>query len=316
MLHMKKSVVRLAVLAILVAGCNLQGGPESLPTRAIDPPSNPYQSTTRTPVTVTPTTPPSTTVPIIPTPTPFMHTIQPGETLYGIAISYNISFDKLISANPGLDPRLLIVGTEVIIPLAEEEDLPPTPTPYPLLVETPSCYPTAEGGLYCIALLENDQGTSLENISLAFNILDSDQELVKSELGFPPLNTLFPGQTIPVGVLLTEVGTNQIQISTSLLTAYPAPIQDPQVEISDYSLEYSQENTIAQVMGTFEILDTEDIERQVWIAGVGYHQGKPVALRKWISGLDLIQANSYTFDFVLYSLGPEIDRVELLVELH
>ena len=116
--------------------------------------------------------------------------------------------------------------------------------------------------------------------------------------------------------MLADLEPNQYQVSATLLTAYPATAQDPQVEISDYSLEYSQENTLAQIRGSFEILGADTSGKQVWIAGVGYHQGKPVALRKWISGPELDQAKSYTFDFVLYSLGPEIEKVELLVELH
>lgn len=315
MLLMKRSMVLAAGFVLLTTGCNIQPGSRADSTLTIAPPLNPYQSTTKTPAPLTPTSAFSTVEPNLPTPTPFKHAIEPGETLYGIAIKYNVSFDRLVSANPGLDPRLLTVGTEVIIPLTDEES-PPTPTPYPIISEKPACYPTTDGNLYCYALVENDQNISLENISLAFNIFNEDQELVRSQIGFSPLNTLFPGQKIPIGALIPDTAADQDLITTTLLTAYPSNLQNPLVLISDHSLEYFQENTNAHVMGTYEIL-VEDVEgRQVWVVGVGYHQGKPVAVRKWISTIDIEQGSPYPFDFYLYSLGPEIDSVQLFSELH
>ncbi len=316
MLHMKRSVILLVGFIIVAAGCNIQSGSNSISTLTIAPPENPYQSTTKTPTPQKPTITPTTAKPIIPTPTPFIHIVQKDETLYGIAVKYDVSFDRLVSANPGLDSSMLSVGTEVIIPLAEEEYRPPTPTPYSLPQDQLTCYPTADQGMYCYVLIENNQEFSLENISLAFNIFNADQELVNSQVAFPPLNTLFPGQKIPIGALIPDTQADQSQISTTLLSAYPSNLQDTLVVISDFSLDYDQENTIALVTGTYEILKEELMGRQVWIVGVGYNQGKPVALRKWISDTDIEQADPYSFEFLLYSLGPEIDQVQLFSELH
>jgi len=301
---------------MIAAGCNIQLDSGPSPTLTIAPPENPYQSTTKTPVPETPTLPPPTVEPIIATPTPFTHIVQPDETLYGIAVKYDVSLDRLVSVNPGLDSRLLTVGTEIIIPLAEEEYRPPTPTPYALAMEESVCYPTADQGLYCYALVENNQEFSVENISIAFNIFNAEQELVKSQIGFPPLNTLFPGQSIPVGALIPNVQANQNQISTTLLSAYPSNLQDPLVVITEYNLEYSQGDTIARVSGRFKILHEELLGGETWIVGIGYAQGKPVALRKWISNTDREQSDPFTFDFLLYSLGPEIEQIELFSELH
>lgn len=300
----------------MTAGCNFQLEPRPFSTLTIAPPLNPYQSTTETPVPPTSTIPLPTAEPIIPTPTPFIHIVQEGETLYGLAIKYNIFLDRLVSVNPELDTSVLSVGSEVIIPLAEEEYNPPTPTPYPLLQDTPVCYPTTDGGLWCFIQVENNQNFSLENISLVFNIYNADQELVKSQIAYPPLNILFPDQSIPVGAFIPDTQANQNQINTTLLSAYPSEITEPQVLISDYALVYSQDNTVAHIKGAFEILDGNPTESQVWIAGIGYNNGKPVAVRKWISSEGLKQGKSYSFDFLLYSLGPQIDRVKLLGELH
>ncbi len=215
-----------------------------------------------------------------------------------------------------MDSRNLAVGTEVIIPLAEEELLPPTSTPYPLLHEEPVCYPSADGGLWCYALIENNQNIALENISFALNIFDADQELIKSQVAFPPLYILHPGQIIAVGALISEVQADQSFVSATLLTAYPSDQRDPSVRIADYSLEYSQDNKIAHVSGAFEILPGENTGDQVWIAGIGLSQGKPAAVRKWISGEGLEAGKLYPFEFLIYSLGPALDQLLLFGELH
>ena len=316
MLLMKKSALLLAGLILISSGCTIQSEAGPFSTLTISPPLNPYQSTTETPDQPTPTNPLSTVQPIIPTPTPFKHTIQAGETLYGIAIRYNISLDKLASANPGLDTRLLIVGTEVIIPLSEEENLPPTPTPYPILVEEPTCYQTTDEGLWCYVLIDNNQDFSLEYITLAFNIYDTDQELTKSQIAYTPLDILRPGQKLPAESKNTVTPSALGQISATLLTAYASDRTEPQVLISDYSLEYSQDNTIAQINGIYEIIKGDDLGDQVWVVAVGLSEGRPVAVRKWISEEGLDMGSPYSFGITLYSLGPQIDQVEVYSELH
>lgn len=316
MLSMKRRALILAGLILILAGCEFQLEQQVYSTLTIAPPENPYQSTTKTPAPRTPTAAPPTAEPLIPTPTPFIHILKADETLYGLALQYKVSLDRLVSANPGLDSRNLAVGTEVIIPLAEEELLPPTSTPYPLLQADPVCHPSADGGLWCYTLIKNNQNIALENISFALNIFNSDQELIKSQIAFPPLDILLPDQNTAVGALISELEDDQSLVSATLLTAYPSDQQNPSVRIADYSLEYSQENKIAHVSGAFEILPGEYNGDQVWVAGIGLSQGKPAAVRKWISGEGLEAEKLYPFEFLLYSLGPALDQVLIFGELH
>ncbi len=44
------------------------------------------------------------------------YTIQRGDTLYSIARAYGAVWSEIVRANPGLDPRDLPVGQEIIIP--------------------------------------------------------------------------------------------------------------------------------------------------------------------------------------------------------
>jgi LysM repeat protein len=62
---------------------------------------------------------PSTTP--TPTATPVLYAIQPGDTLFDLAIRMGISLEQLLALNPGLQPELLSIGQSIV--------LPPQPTP-------------------------------------------------------------------------------------------------------------------------------------------------------------------------------------------
>ena len=49
--------------------------------------------------------------------------VQPGDTLYRIALSHGVPLSELLVANPGLDPNNLVAGQEVVIPTTVGADL-------------------------------------------------------------------------------------------------------------------------------------------------------------------------------------------------
>ncbi len=51
-----------------------------------------------------------------PTPEPFRHVVQPGESLYGIALQYGVTSLLLVEVNSIQDPNNLTVGTALLIP--------------------------------------------------------------------------------------------------------------------------------------------------------------------------------------------------------
>ena len=66
-------------------------------------------------------------------PTPIVHVVEPGDTLFWIAQKYGVSPERIIEENSLTDPDSLAVGEELIIPQppAEapvEEEVPPSPT--------------------------------------------------------------------------------------------------------------------------------------------------------------------------------------------
>ncbi len=320
MLHMRKKGFKLAwILGILVFLSACSSGSQNTPlsTLTIAPPLNPYQAQTSTLVIPTATVLLPTDLPLIPTATPFNHSVQPGDTLYGIAIQYNISLDKLVSANPGVDTSLLSIGTSLVIPFSEEDELSvPTPTPYPVPLTDPVCYSTKDGAIWCYVMVENTQDLVLENLSAVFNLYDQKQELIQSVIAIPPLNTLFPDEKIPLAAFINPAQVDQYRVTGTLITALPSERTQPLTEITDYSVKYSQENKVAQISGSVDVLASAVVGNQIWIAAVAFSAGEPVGIRKWISPESVAPETSYSFNIQLYSLGPRIDQILLLSELH
>ena len=55
----------------------------------------------------------------------YPYVVQPGDTLYRIAQRLEVSLQRIIEANPGIDPNYLRVGQVICIPAC-----PPNHTPY------------------------------------------------------------------------------------------------------------------------------------------------------------------------------------------
>lgn len=320
MLHMARNsrlIIAVLLSVVFLSGCG--GEPSSVPisTLTIAPPQNPYQSKTSTPAAPTATISIPTEQPLLPTSTPFKHSIRDGDTLHGIALQYNISLNRLVSANPDVNTSILVIGTELVIPFSEDDDLiVPIPTPFPIPITDPLCYPSRTGGAWCILIAVNNQDIVLENITVAINIYDRSQTLVNSFAAIPPLNYIFPDQSIPLAVFINTKLPESFQASSVLLTSLPSGDTNQLTEITQQFFQYREDNKIADVSGSVKTIDPNPKGKQIWIAAVAFSEGLPVGIRKWISSGDLVTNQEISFEFVLYSLGPPIDKIQLYSELH
>jgi LysM repeat protein len=94
--------------------------PTPLPTSTATFTRTPTSTTTPTP-TVTPT----------PTPSFYVHTVESGDTLIGIALEYGVTLESVLDANNLSQDDFLSLGQELIVPLEAGFELP-TPTVTPL----------------------------------------------------------------------------------------------------------------------------------------------------------------------------------------
>ena len=136
----------------------------------------------------------------IPTPTVFLYTVVSGDTLEAIATRHGITLDALLAANPGLQPTVLGVGTQLIIPPGTDQESDAVPSPVPVLVMQAKCWDELSGGVWCFALLQNPYAESLENISVQLTLVEENGDEIASQVAYAPLDILPAGEAMPVGV--------------------------------------------------------------------------------------------------------------------
>lgn len=119
-----------------------------------------------------PGTAPGPTPPPTPScPNGFLHTIRPGDTLFGLSQQFGVSVEAIMKANPGINPNNLQVGQKICIPGAVAP-MPPCPN----------------GFYYTIK-----EGDTLFNLSQQFGV--SVEEIMRANPGIDP-NRLQIGQSI------------------------------------------------------------------------------------------------------------------------
>ncbi len=294
---------------------------------------------------------PAATVPPPPTPTPFTYEVKKGDTMLAIAINHGVKLEDLQTANPDVDPRILSVGTRLVIPLNEQNgtaSVQATPTPLPVEMKSPQCYSSADGGLWCLAPVYNDQPQGVENLSAWINLFDTHGNVITGTVASPPLNLVSRGQTIPLlaffpsSVLTASHGELMPQVE--LLTAFPVSenggrylpldVQVSQQTISPSGLQASVEGRVDYPQGASwptttpesAATGTPDTQTEatplplpaaktVWVAAVAYDQnGNIVGVRKWEAAKAIPPGKHRDFEITIYSLGPAIARIDVLLE--
>ena len=277
-------------------------------------PAVPYQTITPS---ETPTVIPPLTGSILPTPTPSTYTVVQGDTLNGIAGRYGVTLEALLASNPGIQPSALSVGTTLIIPTSNETPAEPTPTPAPLQVQQARCWPETDGGLWCFALVQNQYAETLENLSAQFILLDANGQEFASQTAFGLLNILPPGQSMPLAVHLPPPVETNVSMQVQVLTAIrllPGDARYLPVMMENTLVSMEASGRTAQTTGRV-ILTGAGTANTLWILATAYDAaGDVIGVRRWECPSALTADAPVSFDFLVSSVGPEIDRVEFLAE--
>jgi len=288
--------------------------PDLVPATPFGSP-RPYQTATRA---HTPTLIPPLTEIVLPTLTPITYTVVAGDTFNSIAARFGVRPDDLIAANPGISANAMPVGTILRIPLSGNTSGEPKPTPVPLAILQARCWPTAEGGSWCFALVQNDYAETIENLSVQFTLLDGSGHEIGSQVAFGFLNILPAGKVMPVAAFFPAPVPADVVPRAQILTAIRLPAADTRylpIALQNTLVRVDWAGRTAQVTGQAMPLMLDGQVNTLWILGVAFDaEGNVVGLRRWESAMAVAGGVSLPFDFTVFSLGPPIDRVDLLVE--
>jgi len=190
-----------------------------------------------------------------------------------------------------------------------------TPTPAPAPVTQTVCHPSADGGLWCFALIQNNTAELLENVSAQITLFDESNNALTSQTAFMPLNIIPPNSSLPIYVFFADEFPTDVDIQVQVLSAYrlsadnqrylPAMIQNAAAQINGRN---------ANLSGQILLPAESKAAAVVWVAAVAYDRdGRVVGLKRWEGGA-IQPGGNLSFSFFVSSLGSEIDAVEFLVE--
>jgi LysM repeat protein len=312
-----KRIILLAGALWLTAGCS----PSTMPTATapVDP-LRPYFTPIPqgTPIRDSSATPSLA----LSTPTPLTYTVVAGDTLMQIAQKFGVSLDDLMAANPDVSATSLMIGAVLTIPTSPILTPVTGPTPVNLPFTRLDCWPTADGGKWCFAAITNITGDTLENLIAQISLVNSSGTIAASQTSMSMLDILPPGKStalatfFPAPMPLDAMPQAQL---TSAIRILPTDSRYAHLEIGNSLVNVDWSGLTATVSGQVRpaggVIPPEIPARNLWIAATAYDEtGRVVGVRRWESTEAVPAGGTQSFEFQISSLGPAIDRVELLLE--
>jgi hypothetical protein len=265
----------------------------------------------------TPTVIPEVVGIALPTPTTISYTVVQGDTLIGIAGRYGITLETLLTANPSIQTTILSVGTTLIIPNSIQVTGEPTPTPALLPVLQAHCWSESDGGLWCFALFQNQYAETIENIAARFTLLDSEQKTIADDVAYGLLDILPPGRSMPLALHFSPPVLGDGSVRVQLINAIrllPGDARYLPVMLEGTLVSVATAGLTAHVTGKV-VLVGPGTSSQLWVLAVAYDaEGQVVGVRRWDSTSPMTATEPVSFNFLVSSLGPRIDKVEFLLE--
>jgi LysM repeat protein len=255
-----------------------------------------------------------------PTPTPAVHIVQPGDTLLGIALQYNVTLEELYQVNGVLKPELLQIGQEIVIPVPGSVGKPasdnsgamiaPTQPPLPVQVEHAARYQTPVGSSWVLGEVFNSTDQPIENVQVRVALLNAAGQEVASESPFLAVDAIPAGSRAPFSVLFSTPPNGVIDFTAYVVRADQA---------------YSYGSRYAQLQATE--VQTRSVGSQVGVSGkvtntgasnaVGAHmvitlyddQGRVTGFRQFTLPDDQLAAGGTTTFDVIISPDPSAPTV-------
>jgi LysM repeat protein len=310
-----------ALLAVLMAG-TLAGcaTPQSSPTPAPSVTLAPYLTNTVPPARTS-----GATVAPLPTagpsPTPMAYLVRANDTFLAIALAYGLTREELLAANPGINPDLLSIGQQLLIPAPGGQGTAtpiPTPTPLPLRVADPRCFPSATGGLWCLVSVANTTHGPVEGLSGLLTLIDRQGNPLLTVPVYPPLNLVPADQTMVLAAYLSPPVPEYKAAVVALTMAVSVQEAESRYANLDWSIVRSQPRPDRQSWDMEVEVSLPANSANMWrvaVAALAFDgQGDVIGFAKWEADEPLRPGEQVETALTVFSLGPMIDRIEVLAE--
>ena len=310
-----RSVSRIPALPLLlgVAACSIS---PAIPRTATLRPQ-PGATASATIDLVTSTVAPIPT--IGPTATPLTHRVVARDTLLGIAVQYGITLDELLVANPALNPLLLRIGQEILIPGPGGEPIGELASPVPpaaLDLSSPTCFFESTGNLICLLTAGNPGADPLEGIVLIVTLVDESGRALASAAVPSPVGILPQGFLLPLGVRFDRSSADgYVRASAVVASAYLAPEAASRLwpaDVQETRHAPSEDRTRWELAGHLDLAagGEEAVARVTLLASGLDEAGNLVGLA--IGQWDAVHAGDRVeYQMMVFSLGPPLASIGL-----
>jgi hypothetical protein len=157
----------------------------------------------------------------------------------------------------------------------------------------------------------------LENLSALVSLYDSRGEEQTSQIALTPLNVLWPGESMPLVAYFPPQAPDWDKVQAQLLTSLEVPTSEERylaAVVENAQIQISGKGLQGRVSGIVRLQDEQKSASYVWLAAVAYGaDGAVVGVRRWERG-EIESGGMIEFDFLVFSLGPPIDSIDILVE--
>lgn len=317
----------MTLLALVLTACGT-AAPQvtGTPTASQAPPAiTPYLTNTPAALGQPSATPaPTFTLPPLPTPTPYLHTIVENDTLIGIANYYGVTTEALTTANPEVDPNYLTIGDQLIIPLPQANMDDETTAVQmqtevlPLETGPVNCYRLRSDGWWCFFEVRNSLEQPAENITALVRLFDANGQEVASQTVAGLLNVLPPGESMPLAAYFAPPVGDWQDAQGQLLSAAEASQANTRyltATLGEVTTTPLDEDRLAMAVSGSVQISGEGSPDYLWVLAVAYDaDGVVSAVRRWEAPAEQLAGGEAAFSFAVYSLGRPIDHVVLLAE--
>ena len=255
--------------------------------------------------------------------TPQTYKVARNDTLTSIARRFGVSLEALMAVNPGVNASALQPGQSLNIPSSGEgTNTFVTATPAPAEIGPGFCQPSGWGTV-CYVPVHNPATSALQNVSLEVSLLDVYGQSLASQTAVLPLSILGPDQVLPAVVFFDGVNgkvstPGQVSAQGRMLTAIRLSPEDPHyldATIQNLLVSTAWDGRSAEAQGKIRLNIGSDPASLLWAVAVAYDEtGQIVGARRWEWSGTLQPGDTEPFSVVVYSLGPAIQHVEVLVE--
>ncbi|RME71744.1 MAG: LysM domain-containing protein [Chloroflexi bacterium] len=271
---------------------------------------------TATPRPVTPMASPTPTI----TPTPIIYVIQPGDTLLKIAIQFDRPPELIQEVNGIVDPRLLQIGQELVIPPPQANpDTPPTPTPTPppLFIDALNFVRTPQGALWGLGEVRNPGATALTQVVIEASLFDAGGIVLDRAATFPQLDVVLPDQAVPFALQFDNPPDQFAQYTVTAVSGIPlSPNTRYYFDLQPVDLHGGPEGfNLYRITGQLRNTGASDAESIRLVAVVYDEAGRMLAQRQADLAVSVLKAGAIT-PFELEVILPEgvVDHFDVLAQ--